>query len=115
VDRVARRAELDALIGAWCAQRDLAVISAAADAAGIGNSVFRTPAEVLEHPHLAARQRWREVDSPVGPVRALLPPAVFAGRTAPMGAVPALGEHTEAVLTELGVGDVEALRARGVV
>jgi crotonobetainyl-CoA:carnitine CoA-transferase CaiB-like acyl-CoA transferase len=73
---------------------------------------------VLEHPHLRARDRWREVDSPVGPVRALLPPPVFAGRTPPpLGAVPALGEHSVAVLTELGVpaDEIEALRGRGVV
>jgi itaconate CoA-transferase len=115
VDRIARRAELDGLIAAWCAEHELGVISAAADAADIGNSVFRTPAAVLEHPHLRERDRWREVDSPVGPVRGLLPPAVFAGREAPMGAVPGLGEHTAAVLAELGVDDLDALRARGVV
>jgi crotonobetainyl-CoA:carnitine CoA-transferase CaiB-like acyl-CoA transferase len=117
VDRVERRAELDELIGAWCATRQLDAIQAAADAAGIGNSVYRTPAEVLEHPQLRARDRWREVDSPVGRLRALLPPAVFAGRTPPMGPVPALGEHTPAVLAELGVRaeEVDALRTRGVV
>jgi crotonobetainyl-CoA:carnitine CoA-transferase CaiB-like acyl-CoA transferase len=117
VDRVERRAELDELIGAWCAKRDLASIQAAADAVGIGNSVLRTPAEVVEHPHLLARDRWQDVDSPVGPVRGLLPPAIFAGRSAPMGAVPGLGQHTTAVLGQLGVAGTElaALRERGVV
>jgi crotonobetainyl-CoA:carnitine CoA-transferase CaiB-like acyl-CoA transferase len=117
VDRIGHRAELDELIGAWCATRDLAAIQASADAAGIGNSTYRTPADVLEHPHLHARDRWREVDSPVGPVRGLLPPPVFVGRTPPMGPVPALGEHTTVVLAELGVGaeEVDALRGRGVV
>jgi crotonobetainyl-CoA:carnitine CoA-transferase CaiB-like acyl-CoA transferase len=117
VDRIGHRAELDELIGAWCATRDLAAIQASADAAGIGNSAYRTPADVLEHPHLHARDRWREVDSPVGPVRGLLPPPVFVGRTPPMGPVPALGEHTTVVLAELGVGaeEVDALRGRGVV
>jgi crotonobetainyl-CoA:carnitine CoA-transferase CaiB-like acyl-CoA transferase len=115
--RIEHRAELDAVVGAWCAQRELAVIQAAADAAGIGNSRFRTPASVVDHPHLLARDRWQDVDSPVGPVRGLLPPAIFAGRSAPMGAVPGLGEHTAAVLREVGVDSAElsALRERGVV
>ncbi|WP_143175634.1 CoA transferase [Cryptosporangium aurantiacum] len=116
-DRVAHRAELDTIVGDWCGSRALTDIQKAADAAGIGNSVYRTPSEVVEHPHLAARDRWRPVDTPAGPVRALLPPAVFSGRTAPMGAVPALGAHTDAVLAELGltVHDVADLRAAGVV
>ena len=101
-DRVQHRAELDLAVGEWCASRDLATIQAAADAAGIGNSTYRTPAEVVEHPHLHARERWRDVDSPVGPIRGLLPPMLFAGRELPMGAVPALGQHTTAVLAELG-------------
>jgi crotonobetainyl-CoA:carnitine CoA-transferase CaiB-like acyl-CoA transferase len=72
---------------------------------------------VVDHPHLLARDRWQDVDSPVGPVRGLLPPAIFAGRSAPMGAVPGLGEHTAAVLREVGVDSAElsALRERGVV
>jgi crotonobetainyl-CoA:carnitine CoA-transferase CaiB-like acyl-CoA transferase len=115
--RIARREEIDQLIGEWCAKRDLAVIQDAADAAGIGNSRFRTPAEVVNHPHLVARERWQEVDSPVGAVRGLLPPAMFAGREAPMGAVPGLGQHTASVLAELGVGPDELadFRQRGVV
>lgn len=103
-DRALHREVLDDAVAAWCATRDLAAIQAAADAAGIGNSTYRTPAEVVEHPHLLERERWRDVDSPVGPVRGLLPPMLFAGRELPMGAVPALGEHTEAVLAELGLG-----------
>ncbi|GAA3382530.1 CaiB/BaiF CoA transferase family protein [Cryptosporangium minutisporangium] len=115
-DRVAHRAELDALLGEWCGKRSLVDVQAAADAAGIGNSVYRTPSEVVEHPHLAARDRWRDVDTPAGPVRALLPPAIVAGHTAPMGPVPALGAHTDAVLTELGLTPHELadLRAAGV-
>jgi itaconate CoA-transferase len=102
-DRIQHRAELDAVIIAWCDARNLADVQAAADAAGIGNSTYNTPTEVVDHPQLTARDRWRTVDSPVGPIRALLPPAVVAGRTAPMGPIPALGEHTDAVLAELGL------------
>jgi crotonobetainyl-CoA:carnitine CoA-transferase CaiB-like acyl-CoA transferase len=102
-DRVRCRDELDAVLRDWCGGRTLAEAQAAADAAGIGNAVYRTPSEVVAHPHLAARDRWREVETPAGPVVALLPPAVVDGHEPPMGPVPALGEHTESVLAELGV------------
>lgn len=102
-DRVACRAELDEIITAWTSGRTLAEIQQAADAAGIGNAVYRTPLEVLDHPHLAERDRWRDVQTPVGPVPGLLPPMLFDGLALPAGPVPALGEHTEAVLAELGI------------
>ena len=70
------------------------------DAAGIASARLRTPAEFAAHPQLEARDRWREADTPAGPVRTLLPPVIVPGREAAMGAVPALGEHTESVLAE---------------
>jgi len=70
------------------------------DAVGIASARLRTPAEFAAHPQLAARGRWREVEIPGGRVRALLPPVTVPGREAAMGAVPALGEHTESVLAE---------------
>jgi itaconate CoA-transferase len=110
--RVAHRTELDAVVGAWCGAHDLAAVQAAADAAGIGNARYNTTAEVDAHPHLTARDRWRRLDTPGGPVRALLPP--LGERMDP---VPALGAHTDAVLRELGVTEDELgqLRADGVV
>lgn len=115
--RVANRALLDEAIGAWCAQHDLAHVQKMADAAGIGNSRYNVPSEVVVHPHLAARNRWREVETPAGPIQALLPPPVIAGYDPPMGAVPGLGQHTDAVLAELGLGadEIAVLRARGVI
>ena len=70
------------------------------DAAGIASARLRSPAEFAAHPQLRARDRWREADTPAGPVRALLPPVTVPGREAAMGAVPALGQHTESVLAE---------------
>jgi crotonobetainyl-CoA:carnitine CoA-transferase CaiB-like acyl-CoA transferase len=102
-DRVRCRGEIDEILAAWCKERTLAAVQDAADAAAIGNAVYRTPREVLGHPHLAARDRWREVATPVGPVLGLLPPMLFDGEALPTGPVPALGEHTEAVLAELGL------------
>ncbi|WP_416979951.1 CaiB/BaiF CoA transferase family protein [Streptomyces sp. T028] len=115
--RVEHRDVLDAEIAAWCARHGLADVQDRADAAGIGNARYNTPSEVLVHPQLAARDRWREIDTPAGPVPALLPPPVIDGYDPPMGAVPALGQHTNAVLAELGLSEREiaALRERGAV
>jgi itaconate CoA-transferase len=113
-DRVRARDTLDSVIGAWCARRSLAEIQAAADRAGIGNARYNTPLEVLEHPQLAARDRWSTVPSPVGDIVAVLPPPVVAGQPPSMGAIPGLGEHTDAVLAELGFSkdSIASLRAR---
>ena len=72
---------------------------------------------LLAHPQLAARDRWREVDSPIGPIRAPLPPIDIQGVDPALGRLPALGEHTDAILAELGFDGavVAALRAAGVV
>ncbi|MBO0876109.1 MAG: CoA transferase, partial [Pseudonocardia sp.] len=60
--------------------------------------------EVLAHPQLAARKRWVEVDSEVGPLRALLPPIGFAGRAPRMDRIPTVGEHNEEILRWLDGG-----------
>jgi formyl-CoA transferase len=73
--------------------------------------------EFLDHPVLRGRDRWRTVGTPGGDVQALLPPADISGIEPRMGAVPALGEHTTAILRGLGhtPQDIDALRARGVI
>ncbi|MEU8896012.1 CaiB/BaiF CoA-transferase family protein [Nocardia sp. NPDC048505] len=110
--RVRHRAELDAAIGAWCARHDLVEVQRAADDAGIGNARYNLPSEVLAHPQLAKRDRWRTVDTPAGPIPALLPPAIVAGFDPPMNAVPGLGQHTDAVLAEWGCERAEIARLR---
>jgi itaconate CoA-transferase len=80
-------------------------VEARLDAAGIANARLRTPAEFAAHPQLAVRDRWRDVSTPGGPVRALLPPVTLDNREAAMGDVPALGQHTAAILAELGLPD----------
>jgi crotonobetainyl-CoA:carnitine CoA-transferase CaiB-like acyl-CoA transferase len=116
-DRCAHRDVLNEAIGNWCAKYDLADIQKTADEAGIGNSRYNLPSEVVVHPQLEARDRWRSVASPKGDIPALLPPPVIAGYEAPMGAVPGLGQHTDAVLSELGLTATElaSLRAEGVI
>ncbi|MDV8071012.1 CaiB/BaiF CoA-transferase family protein [Rhodococcus sp. IEGM 1366] len=110
--RVDHRAELDEVIAEWCARFDLAHIQSVADSAGIGNARYNVPSEVLVHPHLAARERWREIDTPGGPIPALLPPAVISGFEPPMGAIPGLGQHTDSVLNEFGFDSSELGRLR---
>jgi crotonobetainyl-CoA:carnitine CoA-transferase CaiB-like acyl-CoA transferase len=99
-DRVAHDAELTAIIEDVLAPMAPDEVVARLDAAGIASARLRTPAEFAAHPQLEARDRWREAGTPAGPVRALLPPVTVPGREAVMGAVPALGQHTEAVLAE---------------
>ncbi|MFC7643311.1 CaiB/BaiF CoA transferase family protein [Streptosporangium lutulentum] len=74
------------------------------DEVGIANARMRTMHEFAEHPQLEARDRWREVDSPVGPVRSLLPPVTVTGREAAMGAIPAAGQHSDALRAEFAPG-----------
>jgi itaconate CoA-transferase len=69
---------------------------------GLACARMRTPQELYDHPQLEARDRWREVDSPGGRVRALLPPVVFEGGEAAMRDVPSLGQHSEALRREFG-------------
>jgi crotonobetainyl-CoA:carnitine CoA-transferase CaiB-like acyl-CoA transferase len=116
-DRVARRAELDAVIGDWAAGRPLAECRKAAQAAGLGHARLNRPTEVINHPQLTERGRWREIGSPAGPVLGLLPPPESADWDWRLDPIPALGEHTEPVLRELGfdAGDLAAMRADGVI
>jgi itaconate CoA-transferase len=101
-DRVAHDGELTAIISAVFSAIPADELAARLDAAGLANARLRTPAEFAEHPQLAARDRWREVGTPHGPVRALLPPVTVPGREPVMGAVPAVGQHTAAIRAELG-------------
>lgn len=116
--RVARRGRTDELVAEALGVLDTDEAVARLEAAGIACARLRDVMEVAEHPQLAARDRWREVGSPVGPLRALLPPITLpGGDEARMGAVPALGEHTGSLLRAVGMTDDEiaALRRDGVV
>ncbi|GMV02320.1 MAG: CoA transferase [Burkholderiaceae bacterium] len=97
--RVANRAELRAIIVARLAQLDAAQLVALLDEAQIANAQVNGMAEVWAHPQLKARGRWTTVATPAGAVPALLPPGMTEAR---MDAIPALGQHSESVLAELG-------------
>lgn len=88
-------------------------VQARLDAAQIANARMNDMAGLWAHPQLQARDRWRQVDSPAGPIPALLPPGKNSAFAPRMDAVPAVGQHTEALLRELGRTDAQmaALRA----
>lgn len=116
-DRVAHRPECDAAVAAETARFSAAELASRLDAAGVPSAVLNDVAGLVDHPQLAERDRWRTVGTPVGPVRALLPPMGLRGVELAMGDVPALGEHSRALLTELGYPATtsEELIAAGVV
>lgn len=87
------------------------------EAAGIANGRINSIEDVWNHPQLQARGRWREVGSSAGTIAALLPPANITDIVPVMGDVPALGEHTEAILAGLGydVAQIAELRTTGAI
>ena len=103
--RVANREALKVIIeGIFTALSAPAVIERL-EAARIANARVNTMADVWAHPQLQARQRWVEVGTPQGPVPALLPPGRSNTFAPHMGDIPALGEHTDSLLRELGFSD----------
>ncbi len=72
------------------------------DDAQIANAQVNAMHDVWAHPQLRARKRWRDVDSPAGPIPALLPPGSWDTQAPRMDGVPALGAHTDAILAGLG-------------
>ena len=115
--RSAARADVSALIVDVFSKHTASTVAELLESAGIANAQVRTMAEVWAHPQLQARERWREVDTPVGPVPALLPPGSWQHSAPRMTAVPALGEHTDAILAALGrsAEQISQLRAGGVI
>lgn len=106
--RPALHAEIDAVFSALTTDEVIARL----DRAGIANARMNTMHEFWRHPQLQARDRWRSVGSPVGPLDALLPPVTMAGVEPRMEPIPAVGEHSVAILRELGytAADIAALR-----
>ena len=85
--------------------------------ASIAHAHLNTLFQFAEHPQLKARKRWREVDSPVGSIRALLPPGMLDGVEPRMDPIPDVGANTDAILTELGYDPptMTAWRSAGIV
>jgi itaconate CoA-transferase len=82
------------------------------DDAQIGNAAMNDMRHVWEHAQLEARNRWAEVDTPNGKILAMRPPGVPESFNARMDPIPAVGEHTTAILEEIGYSEVEIARLR---
>lgn len=113
--RVANRQDLQTLVGDRIGALELSEVVTMLDGAQIANARVTPATELARHPQLQDRQRWREVDSPVGPVAALIPPGLPRGVEPRMDPVPALGAHTEGVLGWLGYTceETEPMTANG--
>lgn len=79
------------------------ILTSRLDHAQIANARLNDMSSFFNHPQLNSRNRWREVDTPNGPIKALLPPATISGIEPVMGAIPRVGEHTEKILEELNI------------
>ena len=115
--RTENRAALEARIGEVFSRLTAEELEARLDRANLATARVNTPADLWQHPQLQARGRWKEVPSPVGPVAALLPPGSNSAFEPRMDPIPALGQHTDAILSELGfdAAKIAALRAAEVV
>ena len=111
--RSAARAELDALIVETFSALTAAELVRRLDEARIANARVNTMPDVWAHPQLQARKRWHDVDSPAGPIPALLPPGSWEAAPPRTGAIPKLGEHTVPILESLGYSAeaIDTLRA----
>lgn len=115
--RSALRAELSALIIEAFATLTAEQVAQRLEQSGIANAQVNTMQEVWAHPQLQARGRWREVQTSAGTIPALLPPGSWQHGEPRMDAVPALGQHTDAILSHYGYSaeGINALRDQGVV
>jgi itaconate CoA-transferase len=111
--RVAAKPALQKIITETFASLTLDEVVARLEEAQIANASVNTMQDVWAHAQLKARERWVQVTTPAGPVPALLPPGVPASFEVRMDAVPALGQHAQAILAELGFGASEIERLRG--
>ena len=115
--RTAARADLYKIIAEVFSTLTREQVVARLDDAQIANANVSTMADLWAHPQLKARERWTEVQTSVGGIPARLPPGVPAAFDVRMDPVPALSEHTGAILGELGFGEaeIEAMKTEGAV
>lgn len=97
------RTELEKIIVDCFSNLNIEQVTQLLENASIANARMNDMQGLWNHPQLASRNRWAQIDSPVGEVPALLPPGVNNQYVYRMDAVPAVGEHSEKILTELGL------------
>ena len=87
------------------------------DQAQIANARLNDMQGLWNHEQLKARDRWVQVGSPAGPIPAMLPPGSNSSFDYRMDEIPSVGQHTNAILDELGItaSEIEAMRAQGAI
>jgi itaconate CoA-transferase len=115
--RLSNRAALHEQVDRVFSKLSADEVIARLEAADIANARLNSMEEFWRHPQLAARKRWKSVASPAGPIDALKPPFNLSEFEPRMDAVPAVGEHTRAVLAELGyaASEIDRLAAQGAI
>ncbi len=117
IARVRHRAETDTVVTEQTRRFTTAELDKRLAEAGVPAARLGDMRDLIEHPQLSERDRWREVDTEAGPVQAVLPPMTFGDVELPMGAVPALGQHTDALLAEAdySAAEIAGMREAGAV
>ena len=112
-----RRSELLDIINACFSKLSSDELIARLEKAQIANAHLNDMAGLWKHEQLKARNRWTEIDTPNGSIPALLPPGLNNSYQYRMDAIPAVGEHTETILKELGIdkSSIEAMRTSGAI
>jgi itaconate CoA-transferase len=115
--RSAERGTLHSIIVEIFAALSTEQVIARLEIAQIANARMNDMHDVWDHPQLRARARWSQIGTPAGMISALLPPGTTDYFSPRMDSVPALGQHTDSILTELGwrPADIERLRTSGVI
>lgn len=108
-----RRAELLQIIDACFSKLSSTELIARLEKAQIANAHLNDMAGLWQHDQLKARNRWTEIDTPNGQIPALLPPGLNNSYQYRMDPIPAVGQHTESILKELGIDSatIEAMRS----
>jgi itaconate CoA-transferase len=107
-----KRAELLKIIDTCFSKLTSEQLIARLEKAQIANAHLNDMEGLWKHEQLKARKRWATVDTPNGEIAALLPPGINDSYEYRMDPIPAVGEHTEAILKELGLSDGEIANMR---
>ena len=116
-ERVRHRSALHETIHSAFEHRSTSDVIERLDGAGIANGRMNSVQGFIDHPQLSERNRWQEIGSPAGTLRALLPPVQIDGVEPRLGDVPSLGAHTDAILEEIGIdrATIASWRKEGIV